>query len=111
MKLDCQYVSASEAGGEIFQILMEAERDQEDGPYLLLQRAFFEEDEGDDAPCYVETNDERLIGHYPEIEVELTRRRLTVKLPPPVDETIEAHFEASDEEFKGISDMLKVIVQ
>ena len=24
MKIDCQYVSASEAGGEIFQILMEA---------------------------------------------------------------------------------------
>ena len=50
MKIDCQYVSASEAGGEIFQILMEAERDQDEGPHLLLQRAFLEKDEGDDAP-------------------------------------------------------------
>lgn len=29
MKFDCQYVSASESGGEIFQIMLEAERDQE----------------------------------------------------------------------------------
>ncbi len=90
---------------------MAAERGQEDGPYLLLQRAFFEEDEGNDARCYVETNDERLIGHYKEIEVRLTRHRLTVKLPPPVNATIEAKFRATDEEFQRISDMLKVIVQ
>lgn len=111
MNLDCQYVSASEAGGEIFQILMEVERDQEDGPYLLLQRAFFEEDEGDDAPCYVETHDERLIGHYADIAVKLSRHHLTVKLPPPINEIIEASFSATDEEFQEISDILKVIVQ
>ncbi|MFO7803065.1 MAG: hypothetical protein R6V55_12295 [Desulfovermiculus sp.] len=57
MKLNCQYVSASEAGDEIFQILMEEERDRDEGPYLLLQRAFLEEYEGND-PFYVETNDE-----------------------------------------------------
>ena len=111
MKLECKYVSASEAGGEIFQILMEAERDQEDGPYLLLQRAFLEEDEGDDSACYVETNDRRLTGHFPEIEFELTRHRLNVKLPSPVDETIEAKFRATDEEFRRIAHILKVIVQ
>jgi hypothetical protein len=111
MKLECKYVSASEAGGEIFQILMKARRDQEDGPYLLLQRAFLEEDEGDVAPCYVETNDRRLTGHFQEIEVELSRNRLNVKLPSPVDETIEANFRATDEEFQRIAQILKVIVQ
>lgn len=90
---------------------MEAEQDQEDGPYLLLQRAFLEEDEGEDAACYVETNDSRLIGHFPEIKVELTRHRLIVKLPSPVDEVIEAKFRASDEEFKRIGQILKVILQ
>ena len=109
MKLNCQHVSASEAGGEIFQVLFEAERDQEDGPYLLLQRAFLEEDEGDDAPCYVETNDQRLSGHYPELGVELTRNQLTVRRPPPTDETIEATFQATDEEFQQIRRMLTVI--
>ena len=111
MKLECKYVSSSEAGGEIFQILMEAELDQEDGPYLLLQRAFLEEDEGDVTPCYVETNDRRLSGHYPEIEVELMRHRLIVKLPSPVDEAIEATFRASDGEFKRIGQILKVIAK
>jgi hypothetical protein len=111
MKLDCQYVSAGEAGGEIFQVLFEAERDQKDGPYLLLQRASFGEDEGDDDPCYVETNDERLIGHYPDLDVTLTRNRLTVNLPLPVAETIEADFKATDEEFEQIRRTLGVILQ
>jgi len=111
MRLDCQYVSTSEAGGEIFQVLFEAERDQEDGPYLLLQRAFLEEDEGKDAPCYVETNDKRLIGHYPDLEVELTRNRLTVNLPLPSAETIEADFKATDEEYEQIRRMLKIILR
>lgn len=111
MKLNCQYVSASEAGGEIFQVLFEAERDQEDAPYLLLQRAFLEEDEGDDAPCYVEANDEKLIGHYPKLGVELTRNQLTIKLPPPTGETIEVIFQATDQEFQEVKRMLKIIVQ
>jgi len=79
--------------------------------YLLLQRAFFEEDEGDDDPCYVETNDERLIGHYPDLDVTLTRNRLTVNLPLPVAETIEADFKATDEEFEQIRRMLGTILQ
>jgi hypothetical protein len=45
MKLNCQSVSTSEAGDEIFQILFNAEINQDDGSYLLLQRAFFEEDD------------------------------------------------------------------
>ncbi len=112
MKLNCKHVSTSEAGGEIFQVLFEAERDQEDGPYLLLQRAFLEEDEeDDDNPCYVETNDERLIGHYADIDVKLTRGRLTVNLPPPVAETIEADFNATDEKFERIRRMLGIILR
>ena len=52
---NCQSVSTSEAGDEIFQVLFEAEFNQEDGSYLLLQRAFLEEDDGDNVSCYVET--------------------------------------------------------
>jgi len=112
MRLDCKYISVSEAEDEIFQILLKANGDEEDGPYLLLQRAFLEEDEGENAPCYVETHDDRSIGHYPEVELELTRDQLTVRLPPPVGQTIEANFRLTDEEeFKQISEILKVIVQ
>ena len=56
----CRHVSAGEAGGEIFQVLFEAERDQEDGPYLLLSRAFLEEDEGEPNLIGVETHGARL---------------------------------------------------
>ncbi|MEN8233160.1 MAG: hypothetical protein ABFR35_10855 [Thermodesulfobacteriota bacterium] len=111
MKLKCQYVSATEAGDEIFQVSFEAVRDQEDGPYLLLQRAFLEEDDGDDAACYIETNEEHLIGHYAKIGAALTRNRLTINLPPPANETIEVNFQATDPEFQKIRRMLAIILQ
>ena len=111
MKLNCQCISATEAGDEIFQILCRESADQDDGPYVLLQRAFFEEDEGDDSPCYVETHDETLIGHYPDLSVELNRGLLILKLPPPKSETIEITFHATVQEFQDVERMLKIIVQ
>jgi hypothetical protein len=111
MKLKCQYVSATEAGDEIFQVLFKAVRDQEDGPYLLLQRAFFEEDDGDDEACYIETNEEHLIGHYPKIDAALTRNRLIINLPPPANDTIEVNFQATDSEFQEIRRVLAIILQ
>ena len=59
MQLKCGSVSASEAGGEMFQALFEANPEQEDGPYVLIQRTWLEEDEGASSPFYVETHDER----------------------------------------------------
>lgn len=43
MKLNCQSVSSSEAGDEIFQIVFNAVINLDDGPCLLLQRAFLED--------------------------------------------------------------------
>ena len=83
MKLNCQHVSASEAGHEIFQVLFAAQPEQEDGPYVLISHAFLEEDEGESSSIYVETHDEGLIGHYPQIDAQLTRSRLTIRLPSP----------------------------
>ena len=96
MKLKCKKASASEAGGEIFQVLFEVDSEQEDGPYVLIQRAWFEEEEDSESQCYVETHEERLIGYYATLEVELSRNRLTLQLPPPADETIEIDFTTSD---------------
>ena len=62
MKLKCKHVSASEAGDEIFQVLFEVQSEQEGGSYVLISRAFLEEDEGEFSPIYLETHDERLIG-------------------------------------------------
>ena len=40
MQLNAERASASEAGGEMFQIVFEANPEQEDGPYVLIQRAW-----------------------------------------------------------------------
>jgi hypothetical protein len=111
LALKCQHASASEAGDEIFQVLFEARRDEDYGPYLLISRAFLEEDDGEADSVYVETQDERLIGHYPTVGAELTRDRFTLTLPAPANETIEVHFKASDREFREIVRTLGIILQ
>ena len=47
----------------------------------------------------------------PDQDVTLTRNRLTVNLPLPVAETIEADFKATDEEFEQIRRTLGIILQ
>ncbi|MBN1270045.1 MAG: hypothetical protein JXB04_10675 [Kiritimatiellae bacterium] len=111
MELRCKHVSADEAGDEVFRVIFEAKHEQEDGPYLLISRAFLEEDEGEAAPIYVETQDERLIGHYPSVGAELTRDRFTLTLPAPASETINVHFKASDKRFRKIVRILGIILQ
>jgi hypothetical protein len=111
MKLNCQSVSTSEAGDEIFQILFNAEINQDDGPYLLLQRAFLEEDDGDNVSCYVETNEENLIGHYPNLHADLSRSRLTLVLPSSTNETIEINFQITDQKFRELRHVLTIVLQ
>lgn len=111
MKLNCKYVSASEAGDEIFQVIFEVRPEQEGGPYVLISRAFLEEDEDKLSSIYLETHDERLIGHYTEIEAQLTRNRFTACLPPPVDESIEVDFTTSDQNFEKVKRTLGIIFQ
>ena len=111
MKLKCKRASASEAGGEMFQVLFEVNPEQEDGPYVLIQRAWLEEEEGAASPYYVETHEERLIGHYSTLEAELSRNWLILRLPPPTDETIEIDFTTSERDFQEIRHVLGIILQ
>ena len=111
MKLKCAKASASEAMGEIFQVMFEVDPEQEESPYLLIQRAWLEEEEGAASQIYVETHDERLIGHYVSLEAILTRNHLTLRLPPPKDETIEIDFTASARDFHAVQRALGIILQ
>ena len=111
MKVKCQHVSASEAGDEIFQVHFEEKLDQIDAPYVLIQRAWLEEDEGEFSPIYVETHDERLINHYPTVDATLTRTHLELRLPSPANETIEVEFMTSDANFRKVRRMLGIILQ
>ena len=88
-----------------------AEINQDNGPYLLLQRAFLEEDNRDTASCYVETNEENLIGHYPIFHADLSRNRLTLVLPSPTNETIEVNFQITDQKFRELRRILNIVLQ
>jgi hypothetical protein len=109
MKLKCGKASAGEAGGEIFQVLFEAYPEQEHGPYVLVQRAWLEEDEGVASDFYVETHDESFIGHYATLEAELSRNRLILRLPAPIDEPIQIDFTTSEREYQEIQRVLGII--
>ncbi len=111
MELKAESASASEAGGEIFRVLFEANPEQEHGPYVLIQRAWLEEDEGEFSACYIETHDESLIGHYTALRAVLTRNCLTLQLPPPADEIVNIDFATSDENFREIRRILGIIFQ
>ncbi len=95
----------------MFQVMFEVDPEQECGHYVLIQRAWLEEEEGAASPCYVETHDERLIGHYSTLDAELFRNRLTLRLPPPANETIEIDFTTSDRDFQEIQRVLSIILQ
>lgn len=111
MELRCPYVSADQGADQIFQVLFEEKPEEEEGPYLLISRAFLEGDEGEVDPVYIETHDVRLNGHHPTVITELTRSRFTVTLPAPASETVKVHFTASDREFRRIVRTLEIVLQ
>ena len=112
MEFKCTKVSASEAGGEIFQILFDNDSDPEDfdSPYLLIQKAWLEEDEGESDGVYVECHEMELCGHFAGVVAELTRNQICVQLPNPVDKIIKVSFQASDKEYDDVSKMLAIIL-
>ena len=109
MRINSQHVTASEAGGEYFQVFF-AEQDEGEGPYLLIQRGFEYDDKEPPDPCYVETHDERFIGHFESMKAELSRNRFVLRLPPPLAETIDVRFTTSGENFWEIKRILRIIL-
>jgi len=113
MEFTCTQASASEAGDEIFQVLFQNDCDPEDfdSPYLLIQRAWLEEDEGSSSRIYVECTNMDLCGHYSEgVVAELTRDLIHLHLPAPANEVIKVRFKANDLDFDAISKMLALIL-
>ena len=109
MKLNCEHVSVSEAGGDYFQVLFK-KHEKGEGPYLLIQRGFeFDEDEAPD-PCYVETHEQRFIGHFTGLGANLSRNRFILRLPPPHRETIQVDFETPDRNFREVMRALRIIL-
>ena len=109
MRINCRHVLASEAGEEYFQVFF-AEQDEGEGPYLLIQRGFEHDDNEPPDPCYVETHDERFIGHFDRVKAELSSNRFVLRLPPPRAETIDVRFTTPEENFWEIKRILQIIL-
>jgi hypothetical protein len=100
-KLQAKHVSASEAGGEYFQVMFEEEWES-DKAYFLIQRQF---EMPDDGSCYVETQKEEARGHFKIRRARLSRDRLRIRLPQQREAEWEITFAIDDaayEEMKGI---------
>jgi hypothetical protein len=77
MRFHAKHVSSS-VSGDYYQAMFEAEEDTNDpdSPYLLIQQQFETSDGG---RCYIETHDEKYIGHFLLRRVEFTPKRLSIE--------------------------------
>jgi hypothetical protein len=109
MQFHANHVSTSVAvGGDYYQVMFEAEFESEndDSPYLLIQRQF---EDLDDDFCYVELHDRNYCGHFHLRRVDLTAQSLTVELDHPINNRINVTFSVPAAEFAELSRVLKII--
>jgi hypothetical protein len=77
-----------------------------DSPYLLIQRQF---EMPDDGKCYIETHDEKYIGHYRLRHVDFTPSGITVEFGRAKSNIISVNFSISASEFEEAMTNIKVI--
>ena len=84
MQFHVNHVSTSTFAGDYYQAMFEADKEADDphSPYLLIQRQF---EDPDDHLCYLETHDEKYIGHFFLRRVEITLHGLSIELDRPND--------------------------
>ena len=113
MRFHAPDVNAS-AAGDYYQLSLgpeesaEAEADpyEVNGPYLIVQRQFEMFDHG---KCYMETQDERYIGHFQLKLSELTRTRLAFDITRSTNNHVEVSFALSGAEFEEVKRIAEII--
>jgi arylamine N-acetyltransferase len=103
MQLD--RVSAAESG-DYYQVNFEA-ADDGDGPYVLVQRQFEDDDGG---RCYLETHDQDYIGHFRVVRATLDRHRFCLELHRKKFSTVEATFKTTEENYMEVSRILRIMI-
>jgi hypothetical protein len=102
------------ASGDYYQLLLgpeetaEAEADPYEvrGPYLLVQRQFEMFDHGE---RYIETLDERYIGHFKLRLAELTRTRLAFDIARNANNHVEVSIALNTAEFEELKRIAEMI--
>jgi hypothetical protein len=107
MRFQANSISTSVAG-DYYQAMFEAEEDSADpaSPYLLIQRQFEMPDAGE---CYIETHDERYIGHFLLRRVEFSPEHLSIELDRPSDNFISVTLAMTVSDFKKAFRVVKII--
>ena len=107
MRFHANHVSSS-VSGDYYQVMFEAEEDTNDpdGPYFLIQRQFETSDGG---RCYIETHDEKYIGHFLLRRVEFTPERLSIEFDRPSDNLVSVTFCMAISDFEEASRVMKII--
>jgi hypothetical protein len=108
MRFHANHVSVSTFAGDYYQAMFEADEEADDprSPYLLIQRQF---EDPDDDLCYVETHDERYIGHFGLRRVEFTLHGLSIELDRPKDNVLAVTFTMAPLDFDEASRVVKII--
>jgi hypothetical protein len=107
MRFQANYMSTS-VSGDYYQAMFAAEEDTDDpdSPYLLIQRQFEMPDGGG---CYIETHDEKYIGHFLLRRVEFTSEKLSIEFDRPRDNLISVTFDMAVSDFKKALRVVKII--
>ena len=107
MRFHANHVSSS-ASGDYYQAMFEAEENTNDpnSPYFLIQRQFETSDGG---RCYIETHDEKYIGHFRLRRVEFTPERLSIEFDRPSDNLVNVTFSMAVSDFEEASQVIKII--
>jgi hypothetical protein len=108
MRFHANYVSTSVSGDDYYQAMFTAEEDTDDpdSPYLLIQRQF---EMPDDGTCYIETHDEKYVGHFLVRRVEFTPERLSIEFDRPSDNLVSVTFNIAVPYFEEASQVVKII--
>lgn len=109
MHFRANHVSTSILGdGDCYQAMFQAEPDADDpdGPYLLIQRQF---EDQDDNLCYIETHDEKYCGHFSLRRLDFTPRKLSIELDRPRNNLVSVTFAMTAAEFAEASQVVKII--
>jgi hypothetical protein len=102
----CGYVSASEGGGEYFQVLFEKTQDSDEG-YLVVQRQFEMPHVGE---CYVETDDLEFCGHFRIRNARLTRNQFEVEFGDRPARMMKVSFDATDSAYADAKHTLQIMI-
>lgn len=113
MRFHAQKVSAT-SSGDYYQLSLGPEESVEaeanpyevTGPYLIVQRQFEMFDHGE---CYIETQDERYVGHFHLRLTELTRTHLAFDIARNTDNRVEVSFALNAAEFEEIKRTAEII--